>query len=178
MFKKLFVVVILVFVATGGAFMTPLEVKGEKEGKSVPVITQSFASTAVKPGETWKVYVKAFYPDGEMKNLYAEVFQYGRGPYPISITRIKEGNGKELSGYFYLNTGHDPGMNFVNLIVTLNIQDKAGSFSAPAVFPVAFNTKAIQEAPPAGVFPEKDLGPIMVTLRSSDDGDHKDRFFR
>ena len=102
-----------------------------------------------------------------MKNLYATIFQPGVGPYPLSITRIKEGDGKDLSGYFYLNSDNEPAMQFVNLILTVQIQDKAGHFSAPAVFPVVFNLGSAQHTPPKGVFQEKDLGPIMVTIRSS-----------
>ncbi len=150
-----------------------MEVKKEKKRKSAPVITQSFASPEIRPGDTWKVYLKASDPKGEMKNLYASVSQYGIGPYPLSITRIKETDSKDLNGYFYLNTGNDPGMNFKNLILTINIQDEAGQFSAPAVFPLAFNERSVQQTPPPGVFQERDLGPIMVTLRSSDDGDHE-----
>ena len=177
MFKKLSIMGIVFFVAMGSAFLAPLEVKGEKEGKSVPIITQSFASPTIRPGETWKVYLKASDPDGNMKNLFATVFQYGSGPYPISITRIKADERKDLSGYFYLNTGNDYSLNFANLIITLEIQDKAGHFSAPVVFPLAFNAASRQQTPPQGVFQEKDLGPIMVNLRSSSDGDHKRNFF-
>ncbi len=161
----------------GCASLAPLEVKEEKYGKSLPVIIQSFASPEIRPLETWKVYVKASDSDGGMKNLYASVFQYGMGPYPLSITRIKEADSKDLNGYFYLNTGHDAGMNFKNLILTVYIQDKAGHFSAPAVFPLAFNERSVQQTPPQGVFQEKDLGPIMVNLRSSNDGDHEERRF-
>jgi hypothetical protein len=154
----------------GFAFTAPLEAKEEKYGKSIPVIAQSFASPTVRAGGTWKVYLKASDPDGDMKNLYATVFQYGTGSYSISITRIKEGGGKNLSGYFYLNTGNDYSMNFVNLIITLNIQDKAGHFSAPAVIHLVFNPRSALQTPPEGVFQEKDLGPIMVTLQSPGDG--------
>lgn len=147
-----------------------MEVKKEKEGKSVPVITQSFASSEVRPGDTWKIYLKASDPDGDMKNLYASIFQPGMGTYPLGITRIKESDSNDLNGYFYLNTGDDPGMNFKDLLLTVNIQDRAGHFSAPAVFRLAFNERSVQQTPPPGVFQEKDLGPIMVTLRSSHDG--------
>jgi hypothetical protein len=169
---------VVFLLVAGCATMAPMEVKEEKYGKSIPVITQSFASPEIRPGDTWKVYLKASDPDGEMKNLYATVFQYGMGPYPISITRIKEGDDKNLSGYFYLNTGNDHGMIFKNLIVTVEIQDKAGHFSAPAVFPVAFYAASVQQSPPTGVFQEKDLGPIMVDLRSSNDGSHDGRDFK
>ena len=172
MVKKLFAVSTLLFLITGCAAMAPLEVKEERYGKSIPVITQSFASPTIRPGNTWKVYLKASDPDGDMKNLYAEIFQYGMGPYTISITKIKEGDGRDLSGYFYLNTGHEQAMQFLNLILTVQIQDKAGHFSKPAVFPLVLNAASPQQAPPSGVFPEKDLGPIMVTIRASlSDGD-------
>ena len=177
MLKKLCAVSIVFFLIMGCASLAPLEVKEEKYGKSLPVIIQSFASPEIRPLETWKVYVKASDSDGGMKNLYASVFQYGMGPYPLSITRIKEADSKDLDGYFYLNTGHDAGMNFKNLILTVYIQDKAGHFSAPAVLPLAFNERSVQQTPPQGVFQEKDLGPIMVNLRSSNDGDHEERRF-
>ncbi len=167
MVKRLFAVSALFFLVTGCAALEPLEVKEGKYGKSVPVITQSFASSALRPGDTWKVYLKASDPDGQMKNLYATIFQPGMGPYPLSITRIKEGDGKNLSGYFYLNTGNELAMQFVNIILTVNIQDRAGHFSEPAVFPLAFYIGSAQQNPPSGIFQEKDLGPIMVTIRSS-----------
>lgn len=172
MVKRLFAVGALLFLVTGCADLSFLQDREEKYGKSIPVITESFASPELRPGDTWKVYLKASDPDGDMKNLYAEIFQPSMGPYPISITKIKEGDGKDLSGYFYLNTGHDKGMNFMNLTLTVHIQDKAGHFSKPMVFPFAFNAASVQQSPPTGVFQEKDLGAIMVTLRSSfGDGD-------
>ncbi len=174
MAKKFFTVGALFVLLLGCASMAPMEVKEEKYGKSIPVITQSFASPEIRPLDTWKVYLKASDADGDMKSLYASIFQPGMGPYPLSITKLKEADSKELNGYFYLNTGDDPGMNFRNLILTVNIQDKAGHFSAPAVFPLAFNARSVQQTPPPGVFREKDLGPIMVTLRSSNDGDREE----
>ncbi len=172
MLRRCFAVGTFLFLITGCASMAPLEVKEQKYGKSIPMIAQSFASPMVKPGETWKVYLKASDPDGDLKALYATVFQYGMGPYPMSITKIKEGDGKDLSGYFYMNTGNDYALNFVNLIVTVQIQDKAGHFSTPVVFPLFFNAGSIQQAPPKGVFQEKELGPIMVNLQSSTGGDN------
>lgn len=177
MFKKLFAVAALFLLLTGCAGLGFFQDREEKYGKSIPVITQSFASQQMRPGDTWKIYIKASDPDGDMKNLYAEIFQPGMGSYPLSITRIKEVNGKDLSGFFYLNTGHEQSLHFVNLILTVHIQDKAGHFVKPAVFPLAFNSAAVQQAPPAGVFQEKDLGPIMVTIRSADnDGGKSDGF--
>ncbi len=167
MVKKLFAVIGLLFLVTGCATLAPLEVKEEKYGKSLPTIAQSYAAPTIRPGDTWKVYLRASDPDGDMHNLYATVFQYGMGTYPLSITRIKKGEEKDLSGYFFLNTGNESAMHFVNLILTVQIQDKGGHFSAPAVFPLAFNSGAAPQTSPSGIFSEKNLGPIMVTIRSS-----------
>ena len=163
----------LLFLVGGCAALAPLEVKEEKYGKSVPVITQSFASKQLRPGDTWKVYLKVSDPDGDLKNIYATIEQPGMGTYPLSVTRIKEAGGKELSGYVYLNTVGVQGLNFVTITLTVEIQDKAGHFSRPAVFPLSLNFLSQQETPPPGTFAEKDLGPIMITLRPIFDGDGK-----
>ncbi len=171
MYKKIIAVVALFFLTMGCAALAPLEVKEEKYGKAVPVITQSFASPKLRPGDTWKVYLKASDPDGDMKNIYATIAQPGMAGYPVSITKIKEGGGKDLSGYIYLNTVGVQGLNFVSLTLTVQIQDKAGHFSQPAVFPLSLSFSSQQQTPSPGIFPEKDLGPIMITLRSAFDGD-------
>jgi hypothetical protein len=102
-----------------------------------------------------------------MKYIVCAIQQPGAGVYSASYTRIKEENRKELSGYVYLNT-INPGrlLNFVNLTLTVQVQDKAGHFSQPAVYPLSLHARFTQEAPPPGVFKEEDLGPIMITLRS------------
>jgi hypothetical protein len=170
MYKKMFSIVALLFLASGCAALAPLEVKEEKYGKSVPVITQSFASKEMRPGDTWKVYLKSSDPDGDMKNIYATIEQPGMGTYPVSITKIKEADRKDLAGYIYLNTVGVQGLNYTLLTLTVQIQDKAGHFSQPAVFPLSFNFASQQQTPSPGIFPEKDLGPIIIMLRPIGDG--------
>jgi len=77
---------------------------GKIYGRGVPVITQSFASNEIRPGETWKVYLNAHDPDGDMKQIVCVIEQPGVGVYPAAYTRIKADNRKELSGYIYLTT--------------------------------------------------------------------------
>jgi hypothetical protein len=136
----------------------------DKPGK--PVIHESFASKEISPYETWKIYLKASDPDGNMKNIYAVVEQPGIGPYPLSVTRIKPENQKEFSGYVYLSAaGSDvSALNYVKVSLTVWIQDRSGNFSEAAVFSTTMNNRYRQEAPPAGRFSETDLGPIMVRL--------------
>jgi len=139
----------------------------EAAGKAIPVITQAFASTKVWPGETWKVYLNVSDPGGEMKYIFATVEQPGLGPYPLSIIRIKRGNQKEMSGYLYLVTATPwyP-LDFVNLALTVEVQDRSGNLSRPVVFPLSINSRYTQEAAPQGVFKEQELGPVMVRLQT------------
>ena len=141
--------------------------RADVTGKTVPVISQSFASRQVWPGETWKVYLNASDPNGEMKNIFAVVEQPGLGPYPLSITRIRKENRKEISGYVYLVTSApNYSLNFINLSLTIWVQDHSGNFSAPVTLPLSINSRYTQEAAPSGVYKEHDLGPVMVNLRT------------
>jgi hypothetical protein len=170
--KKLFVLTIALLLIAGCAAMEPVEVREKMYGKGVPVITQSFASNEIRPGDTWLVYLNAHDPDGDMKQIVCEIEQPGVGVYPVSYTRIKEENRKELSGYVYLTTLHVNyfSFNFINLTLRVEIQDRAGHYSAPVFFPLSFNALYRQEPPPQNVFKEHDLGPIMIQLRTVDEG--------
>lgn len=143
----------------------------EKEkiyGKNPPVIGQSFGSDQLRPGGQWKIYILASDPDGDMETLVAVVDQPGMGSYPMSWTRIKEENARELSGYFYLNTDGPNGTAFLRnqeLTATIQIKDKAGHTSKPVTLSVQLLSGITPKSPPAGVFKEMGLGPIMVTLR-------------
>ena len=180
--KKFVAVMVTGLFAVSCAAMEGIRDKESPVGKSVPVITDSFAANTVRPGDTWMVYLKASDPSGGMKYIVSVVSQPGQGPYPISFTRVRGENGKELNGYIYLNTLVPSGyefLNFASLSLTVQIKDKAGTFSKPVEFPLYFDPRAsAQEPPPAGVFKEESLGSILVTLRPFDtDGQSGDDGF-
>jgi hypothetical protein len=105
-----------------------------------------------------------------MKNIACVIDQPGVGTYPVSITRIKEEDRRELSGYVYLNTPLD--FDFINLTLHVQIEDRAGHYSKPASLPLSFSSRDQQEPPPQGLFKEKDLGPILIELRKILGGDN------
>jgi len=134
--------------------------------KATPVITQSFAAGEIRVGETWKIYLNASDPNGEMIKIYGIVDQPGQ-TYPLSITKVSKENGKEFSGYLYLSTALPATpLDGTSITLTVQIQDRSGNFSQPAVFPLTLKSPGTQEAPPQGVFKDRDLGPVMVTIRS------------
>jgi hypothetical protein len=163
--KKLAGIFVIFFLAMGFSTLMAAEIREGADVKAVPVITQSFASKEVRGEDTWKVYLNASDPNGGLKNIFAVVDQAGVGEYPVSIIRIQGQNRKELSGYIYLNTWNPyVVLEFVPLKLIVWVQDRAGHFSEPVVFPLFIQSRATQEAPPQGVFKEEDLGPVMVTL--------------
>jgi hypothetical protein len=149
---------------------------GEARAAGEPEITNSFAAKELVPGDTWKIYIKAFSPDARMQYFFATVDQAGGMAYPVSMTRIKEEDQKQVSGFLFLYTqSAGSGMDFVILKLTVQIKDDKGRFSEPAIFPLALKPRAAAEAPPPGIFREKDLGPIMIRLRPvADDGPSRD----
>jgi hypothetical protein len=167
--KKLLVVIVALFLGT----WTVLGLSSSANSSTVPTITQSFASKEITPGDTWKIYINASDPSGKMKYIYAEIQQPGGLAYPISMTRIKPENRKELSGYIYNTAAND--LDFITLKLW-SIGDGAGNFSEPAIFPLEFATRSVQSSPPAGVFKENDLGPVMIRGKPVGDDGHNGSF--
>jgi hypothetical protein len=161
-----------------GGESLPQPGQSAKPPLALPVIHQSFASPQISPGRIWKVYLKASDADGDMKEFVCTIHQPGVGTYPVSITRIREGNQKNLSGYLFLKVDAFQNLDFVELTLTVQIRDRAGQFSGPAKFPLSINSRYAQESPPEGVFQENSLGPIMIDLRTVGDDDRPGLFDR
>ncbi len=131
-----------------------------------PVITEAYASKELRLGDTWKIYLKASDPGSDMDMIIADISQPGRGGgYSPSYTRIRGGNRRDLSGYIYWNSGQDmqQGLTLTSLVLTVQIKDKAGNISNTMSFPLLFQM-ARQEPPPPGIFADRELGPIMISI--------------
>jgi hypothetical protein len=173
--------ILIGLVIGGGCASTEKKMEGPKSQiakppQAAPVISHSFASPQIAPGRVWKVYLRASDADGDMKEFVCTIHQPGVGTYPVSITRIKEGNQESLSGYLYLNVSAFRNLDFVELTLTVQVRDRAGQFSDPVKFPLSINSRYSQEPPPEGVFQENDLGPIMIQLRTVGDDERPGLF--
>ena len=156
----------LVLGAFGCTGLEPIETREAIYGKASPLIHKSYAASQIRPGDTWKVYLLASDPDGDMKNIVCTIDQPGVGIYPASLTRIAEGQREEVSGFLYLNTQGFENLAFVPLTLTIQIQDMAGHFSPPAAFSLLLSPTGQNQPPPPEAFPEVNLGPIMIRLRT------------
>lgn len=162
--KSLGAVLVLVFLAL--AFAAPA---GAEAGKVTPVIHEAFASKEITTGDTWKIYLKASNPNGEIKRIFAMIYQPGVGEYPLSILRVRSENRKEMSGFLSLSTAmpYYP-VDFLNLTLTVHLQDTSGAFSQAVVFPLYISSRSAQDLPPQGIFKEVNLGALPILLKRTD----------
>jgi len=137
-----------------------------QEGENAPVIITAFASTELRQGETWKVFLQAQDPDGDMNRIVCTLEQPGVGVQPASFIKIREDRRRNLSGYIFLNTGSVSGFQFASCRLTVQIQDKKGNPSNSVSFPLTLNPRAVQQSPPPGVFQDEDLGPVQIPFPS------------
>ena len=145
---------------------TVAERKGEPVGKP-PFITDSFSATEVSHGDSWKVYVKASDPDGDMRYLVYSIRVSGQGGHTNRLG-VRKGDRAELLGY--LNISFPPAQDawgeWADLTMTLYIQDSQGNTSEKVSFAAALSRGVKQASPPApfDIRGLKTLGHIWVQL--------------
>jgi len=73
-----------------------------------PDIVDSYAPQNVKPGEVWKIFIKAEDKDGDMKDIVAKISPAAMSFLTYSITTIHEGERGEFAGYLFVKTPPSP----------------------------------------------------------------------
>ena len=84
--------------------------RGTQSGGSPPVITHSSASKAISHGDTWRIYVEANDPDGDMRQFVCVFKQVGFGSYSPDYVVIKGPHGEKLKGYLRFFSGAGGGL--------------------------------------------------------------------
>jgi hypothetical protein len=169
MLKKNVLVILLLFLLAGCT--TCKGVKTGEGGDEPPMILDSYAAESVRPGATWRVFLKAQDADGDMHSIITQLVQPGVGYYPPDFTYIKEADGEGFAGYLILPTPNDSWLIQDSIEATLTVQDCAGNKSEPVTLTLRFDYKT--DFGPQKV-PEKwrtaanhKLGTIMVEIRST-----------
>jgi len=161
--------VILFFVFFAGCTICK-GVKTAPDGGKPPVILDSYAAESVRPGATWRVFLKAQDQDGDMQSIIAELSQPGIGYYPVDFTYMKGNDREGFAGYLILNTPRDNNLLQEYVEVKLTLLDCQGNKSEPVNFTLRFDLKSgygPQEVPEKWQgAAERKLGTIMVQIRS------------
>jgi predicted small secreted protein len=124
---------------------------GTQAGGSPPVITNSFASKELSPGDIWKIYVEAHDPDGDMRQFVCVIKQVGYGEYSADYVVIKEPHREKMKGYLRFFSGAGGGSRlgeWTNLSLTLYIRDRGRKNSNKVVFPLTLSRGSKQAPPP------------------------------
>ncbi|MBW1896126.1 MAG: hypothetical protein JRI47_03620 [Deltaproteobacteria bacterium] len=136
-----------------------------------PKILKYGAVNRLQQGQTWRVFMAAEDPNGDMEEIIFELHQPGQGTYD-DTRRLKGDHTKAFSGYFYLNTpfAMSEGLWGYTLTLTFRIRDKVGLSSEIVSLPVKFVGARVDQPVPAG-FTEaevRSLGAIRIQIYRED----------
>jgi hypothetical protein len=112
-----------------------------------PRIVDVYAAKAIKPGDTWLIFLRAEDPDGDMKSIAAVLWQAGVGFYPTQVSMLEVEDGKQFSGYLFMRTPPALNLNWDRFELTLIVRDSQMNPSQPVKLPLTFDFGAKQEIP-------------------------------
>lgn len=162
--QKILGIVAVCFLFTGCFIFETTQQKEQKYGKEEPVIQEFFASPMVRSGDDWRIYLRVYDPDGDMKSIAAYCSGLADVGHIYFIPLPKE-NRKELSGYVSWHI-HPEVTHSTEALMTIQIEDMAGHLSKAVSFPFKVVSSGKQQTPPEGVFEERYLGPILINART------------
>ena len=110
-----------------------------------PVILDSYAPQNVKPGEVWKILLKAEDKDGDMQDIVAKISPAGMSFFTYSITPIDQGERGEFAGYLFVKTPPSPYLQGKMFHLSIYIRDKEERKSDPVGLLLHFNGKSEAE---------------------------------
>lgn len=138
-----------------------------------PKILKYGAASRIKGGQTWRLYVAAEDPNGDMEAVIFEMHQPGQGMYPTHTRRLNGEATRRFAGYFYLNT---PGMLQedlwgLTLTLTFKIRDRVGYTSEVISLPLKFVGTRTEQPVPEGFNEDevRSLGAILIHLYREDE---------
>ncbi len=132
-----------------------------REAGEPPVIEKIFAAKLIPPGDSWKVYIKASDPDGDM-SMFILDFYHASSPNYLGISKKDR---ERLSGYLRMDTNQPLSVGRLfgrDIGLTVIIEDSAGNQSNAFALELLFEYRVKPEKPDVGVFEEEFLGMIPV----------------
>ena len=156
--------------ACSGPILKPAPV-----GDHPPVIDRFEASPTVSWGETWRIFLKAHDPDGDIWEIFFEIDQPGILYDSLhGYVRLPESMWKEMDGYCYLQISPSPWvMGRVDLTMSVTLVDRGGRRSKTIKMPLTVGPT--RQAPAPAGFRNEPLIPVPYRLRSVFEPDHVGR---
>ena len=179
--KKIYVFVALCILVSGCASFTRCDEISTSGTGQPPVILDSYAPSQIRPGATWRVYIRAKDPDGDMKETIQVLMRGGSGPFKTTFAPLRAEHSAEMGGFFFLRTPSSAQadysrLGFTGLTLRITIRDCQGNQSEQVEFPLHFTFEAAHDLPPEwNDVADRSLGAVMIDLgdmlnRSRGDG--------
>ena len=147
MTKKVFFVTLISLLLVNCGFKWEGQKPGPIDEGSPPQILASHAEQVVRPGETWKVYLRVRDVDCDMTYVVTDLWQSGGGSYPVSFTPIRKHPCPELVGYVFLKTPSDGDLVWEQFQARLFVRDRRGNRSNSLQLPLNFDQVEAKKLP-------------------------------
>jgi hypothetical protein len=144
------------------------ETKSQEKPGHAPVIVDYYAPEVMRPGSTWKIFLRAEDKDANMKYISAELWQAGVGDYSTDLSWIKDGDRGELEGYLTMYIPPDQTLIWDQFELRLLIRDSQGKRSEYVKLPLRIDFAQPETVPQKWeTAANHPLGTIMVDIQSS-----------
>ena len=118
-----------------------------KEKGHPPTILGYYAPEAIRPGTTWKIYLRVEDKDGNMAYVTSTLYQADFGYYATDYTRLEGKDKKECLGYIALNTPSDTNLTLDKFTMAIVFYDSQNNQSKIVQLPLTFAYLSQPEIP-------------------------------
>ena len=118
----------------------------QTSANDAPAILDSYASSVIRPGTSWRVYLRAKDVDGNMRSIVAVLSGPGVSS-ETSITHLKKKQGLEFAGYLFMRTSRDRSLLNNTYKLQVFVRDSKEAKSETVEFPLSFDYKDPQKLP-------------------------------
>jgi hypothetical protein len=133
-----------------------------------PEIVSFQAEEIIRPGDTWRVYLKLRDTDCDMDYIVTYLWQPGVAAYPVSFTPIGQFVCPELVGFIFLRTPADRGLIWNQYEAKIAVRDRRGNYSKSITLPLNFDLIAPKKLPEEWQGqPAVSIGAIMIDLENT-----------
>lgn len=168
--------IILTFLATtllvGCGFTWKTPRPGLSNTGSPPQVLSFHADRVIRPGDTWRVYLKVQDVDCDMTYVITDMQRSGASSYPVSFTPIRETACPELVGYVFLRTPADRALVLERFEAKVSVRDQRGNQSKSIRLPLNFDRVSSTKPPEQWHAPTVvSIGALQINLSDSRETD-------
>ena len=141
----------------------------QASANEAPAIVDSYASSVIRPGTSWRVYLRANDIDGNMKTIVAVLSGPGISP-QTSITQLKKNHRLEFAGYLFMRTARDGSLLSNTYKLQVFVRDSKEAKSETVELPLSFGFNKSQKLPAEWQdVAEKKLGGMTIEIKGERD---------